>query len=89
MSRAALDYVDLNVTRAVQAAQQPGVRGYHRRVFANRRDDSYLLWDAVDAPPAECAKARFNLHVVTLDEGRAAILPHPILVCNYGGSLSG
>jgi hypothetical protein len=61
----ALDFVDLNVTRAVQASQQPAVRGYHRRVFANRRDDAYLLWDAVDAPAAECAKAMFNLHVLT------------------------
>jgi hypothetical protein len=57
--------VDLNVTRAVQAAQQPGVRGYHLRVFANRADGTHLFWDAVDAPAAECAAATLNLHVLT------------------------
>ena len=62
---AALDYVDVNITRAVQASQQPEVRGYHRRVFANRRDDSYLVWDAVDAPESACRTATYNLHVVT------------------------
>jgi hypothetical protein len=61
----ALDYVDLNVTRAVRASQLPGVRSYHRRVFANHREESYLLWDAVEAPRAACAQAQFNLHVVT------------------------
>lgn len=60
-----LDYVDLNVTRAVQASQLPGVLGYHRRVFANREDDSYLIWDAVDAPLPDCARATYNLHVLT------------------------
>eukprot|EP00729_Bicosta_minor_P006429 gene6429-14359_t len=60
-----LDYVDLNVTRAVQASQLPGVIGYHRRVFANREDDSYLIWDAVDAPLPDCARATYNLHVLT------------------------
>ena len=35
----AMDYVDLNITRAVQASQLAGVNGYHRRVFANRRMD--------------------------------------------------
>jgi hypothetical protein len=64
-ARAALDYVDLNVTRAVQAAQLPGVRGYHRRVFSNWADGTYLFWDAVDAPAAECARATMNLHVLT------------------------
>eukprot|EP00943_MAST-04B_sp_MAST-4B-sp1_P001448 g1448.t1 len=61
----ALDYVDLNITRAVQVSQLPGVEGYHRRVFANRRDGSYLLWDDVNAPMAECSQATYNLHVVT------------------------
>ena len=114
----ALDYVDLNITRAVLASQLPAVQAYHRRVFgpiagrqqapavfcvivalpavlcvlslhvsgpsscsslahsclysrfapgltANHRDDSYLLWDAVDAPLAECSQATYNLHVVT------------------------
>jgi hypothetical protein len=46
----ALDFVDLNITRAVQSSQQSAVRGYHRRVFANWADGSYLLWDAIDAP---------------------------------------
>ena len=66
-------FVDLNITRAVQASQLVGVRGYHRRIFADwggtgnrsRRKESYLIWDAVDAPPALCAQATFNLHVVT------------------------
>eukprot|EP01051_Picozoa_sp_SAG22_P001147 SAG22_NODE_42_length_25431_cov_5.091580_5_plen_945_part_00 len=61
----ALDFVSLNVTRAVQASQLPGVQGYHRRVFANRHDGSYLMWDAVNAPLAECSQAIYNLHVVT------------------------
>ena len=61
----ALDYVDLNVSRAVQASQLPQVEGYHRRVFANWADGSYLLWDAIDAPPKECAQATMNLHVLT------------------------
>lgn len=61
----AIDYVDLNVTRAVQASQLPRVASYHRRVFGNRRDDSYLLWDFVDAPAKDCAQAEYNLHVVT------------------------
>ena len=61
----ALDYVDLNVSRAVQASQLPQVEGYHRRVFANWADGSYLLWDVIDAPPKECAQATMNLHVLT------------------------
>ena len=39
-----LDFVDLNITRAVQASQLAGVQSYHRRVFANWDDGSYLLW---------------------------------------------
>lgn len=64
---AAMDYVDLNVTRAVQSSQRPGVAAYHRRVFANRADDAYLIWDMVDAPLAaeDCEAATFNLHVLT------------------------
>ena len=61
----AMDYVDLNITRAVQASQLAGVNGYHRRVFANRRDGSYLLWDDINAPIEECSQATYNLHVVT------------------------
>ena len=61
-----LDYIDLNVTRAVQASQLPGVQSYHRRVFANWADGgAYLLWDVIDAPPTECAQATLNLHVLT------------------------
>lgn len=60
-----IGYVDLNITRAVQISQLPGVQGYHRRVFANWDDGSYLLWDMVDAPEELCAQAVYNLHVVT------------------------
>ena len=61
-----LAFVDLNVTRAVQASQQPGVRSYHRRLFANWHDGgSYLIWDAIEAPAVECASATYNLHVLT------------------------
>ena len=62
----AMDYIDVNITRAVQASQVPGVRGYHRRIFANRRDETYLIWDDVNAPKmSDCAHATYNLHVVT------------------------
>ena len=73
-----LDFVDLNITRAVQASQASSVRSYHRRLFANwgavadgsdRSQDnsspSYLLWDDIDASAAACAQATFNLHVLT------------------------
>ena len=61
----AVAYVDLNITRAVQISQLPAVRGYHRHVFANWPDGTYLLWDAVNAPQDDCAQATYNLHVVT------------------------
>jgi hypothetical protein len=58
-------FVDLNITRAVQVSQSPNIRSYHRRVFANWADVSYLLWDDIDAPASVCARARSNLHAVT------------------------
>ena len=61
-----MDYVDINITRAVQSSQLRGVKGYHRRIFANRHDDTYLIWDDVRAPNvSDCAQATYNLHVVT------------------------
>ena len=62
-----LAFVDLNVTRAVQESQLAGVHGYHRRIFADWSSsrESYLIWDDVDAPEPLCAKATYNLHVVT------------------------
>ena len=55
------------MSRAVQASQYAGVRGYHRRLFASWEDDQpyYLLWDDVDAPPDLCAKATYHLHAIT------------------------
>ena len=61
----AVDYIDLNITRAVQESQESGVGGYHRRVVANRMDETYLFWDDIVAPANDCAKATYNLHVVT------------------------
>ena len=62
-----IDFVDLNITRAVQSSQRPGVGAYHRRVFASRADDLYLIWDSIDTPTSEsdCEAATFNLHVLT------------------------
>jgi hypothetical protein len=64
----ALDYVDVNITRAVQSSQIPTVQSYHRRIFANRREGnggSYLIWDAIEASSKDCQNATYNLHVLT------------------------
>ena len=61
-----LDYVDVNITRAVQESQLNSVQSYHRIVFANKMDSTYLFWDDITtAHPDDCAKATYNLHVVT------------------------
>ena len=62
----ALDYVDINITRAVQASQLPSLQGYHRRIFFNKNDATYLIWDFVNAmSDSDCSQATYNLHVIT------------------------
>ena len=82
----ALDYVDLNITRAVQASQLGAVQGYHRRVFANRRDGSYLLWDAIDAPLNNCSQATYNLHVVTQLKWPGVVGCQPVSDARFGAT---
>ena len=57
----------------MQVSQQPAVRSYHRRVFAQYRTEgdgqegeAFLLWDAIDTDDQDaCSNATFNLHVLT------------------------
>jgi hypothetical protein len=61
-----MDYVDINISKAVIESQLPTMIGYHRRIFANRMDGTYLFWDDVKAASlSDCSMATYNLHVVT------------------------